>query len=78
MLYLTLAVLALVEIFILVAIIGVLGFWMKGADSLAFPGLGLIFATPLLLTLLIVAEVIMVICAAYLVRYIPIVRALLG
>ena len=57
---------------ILVAIIGVLGVWMKGADSIALPGLGIILATPLLLLLLIVVELILVILAAYLVRYIPI------
>ncbi|MDQ3668151.1 MAG: hypothetical protein M3410_16575 [Acidobacteriota bacterium] len=73
-----LILLILITAIILVAIIGVLGFWMKGADSIALPGLGIIVATPLLLILLIVVEIILVILAAYLVRYIPIVRELLG
>ena len=75
---LVLALLIIIAAVILVAIIGVLGVWMKGADSIALPGLGLIVATPLLLILLIVGEIILVILAAYLVRYIPIVRELLG
>ncbi len=75
---LVLVLLILIAAVILVAIIGVLGFWMKGADSIALPGLGIIVPTPLLLILLIVVEIILVILAAYLVRYIPIVRELLG
>ena len=78
MLNLMLAVLVASDIFILVVIIGVLGLWMKGADSVAFPGLGLIVATPLFLALLISAEVALVMCSAYLVRYIPIVSEFLG
>ena len=78
MLNLMLAVLALADIFILVVLIGVLGLWMKGADSLVFPGLGLIVATPLLLALLVTVEAALVVCSAYLVRYIPIVRESLG
>jgi hypothetical protein len=78
MVNLMLAVLALADIFTLLVIVGVLGLWMKGADSLVFPGLGLIVATPLLLALLITAEVALVVCSAYLVRYIPILSELLG
>ena len=63
---------------VLVAIIFVLGFWMKGAGAMALPGLGLIVATPLLLILLFVVEIILVVFAAYLVRYVPGVRELLG
>ncbi len=75
---LVLALLILISTVMLVAIIGALGFWMKGADSIALPGLGIIVATPLLLILLIVVEVSLVVLAAYLVRYIPIVQDLLG
>ena len=75
---LVLVLLIIIAAVILVAIIGLLGVWMKGADSIALPGLGIIIATPLLLILLIVVELILVILAAYLVRYIPIVRELLG
>jgi hypothetical protein len=34
--------------------------WLRGADNLAFPGLGLIVASPLLILLLAVLEVILV------------------
>jgi len=79
--YILLALLAIsviISIIILVLFIFLLGVWMKGSSSLAFPGLGLIVATPLVLILLLVAETIMVLIAAYLVRLIPIVRLLFG
>jgi hypothetical protein len=50
----------------------VIGVWMKGTSSLVFPGLGLIVATPIVLVLLLVVEIIIVFIAAYLVRLIPI------
>jgi hypothetical protein len=71
---LLLVLLILIAAAILVALIGVLGFWMKGADVIALPGLGLIIATPLILALLVTLEIGVVVLAAYLVRYIPIVR----
>ena len=37
--------------------------WLRGADNLAFPGLGLIVATPLLLILLAVVEIVAVFAA---------------
>lgn len=74
---LLLTLLILIAGMVLVAIIGVLGFWMKGASSIALPGLGIIVATPLLLMLLCVVEIILVVLAAYLVRYVPLVRELL-
>jgi hypothetical protein len=79
--YILLALLAIsviISIIILVLFILLLGVWMKGSSSLAFPGLGLIVATPLVLILLLVAETIMVLIAAYLVRLIPIARLLFG
>ena len=72
------AILIIISIIILVLFIFLLGVWMKGSSSLAFPGLGLIVATPLVLILLLVAETIMVLIAAYLVRLIPIARLLFG
>lgn len=36
-------------------LIGALGFWLKGADAIALPGLGLLIATPLLVAGLAVA-----------------------
>ncbi len=72
------AISVIISIIILVLFIFLLGVWMKGSSSLAFPGLGLIVATPLVLILLLVAETMMVLIAAYLVRLIPIVRLLFG
>ncbi len=37
--------------------------WLRGADSLAFPGLGLVVATPLLLILLAVVKIVVVFAA---------------
>ena len=75
---LILVLLILLAVAVLVAIIGALGFLMKGADSIALPGLGIIMATPLLLLLLSVAEIMLIVISAYLVRYVPIVREVLG
>ena len=63
---------------LLIPLIGALGFWLKGADSIALPGLGIIIATPLLVAALAVAEVGTVFCAAYCVRYLPVARMLFG
>jgi len=73
-----LAVSVIVSILILIMFILLLGFWMKGATSLMLPGLGVIVATPLVLILLMVVEIIMVLISAYLVRLIPIAGWLLG
>ena len=69
---LALGLLILLAVILLVAIIGVLGLWMKGVDAIAFPGLGIIVATGLMLGLLIIIEVACVISAALLIRSIPI------
>jgi hypothetical protein len=37
--------------------------WLRGADNIALPGLGLIFATPLLLLLIAIAEIVILIAA---------------
>ena len=63
---------------LLIPLIGALGFWLKGADSIALPGLGVIIATPLLVAALAAAEVGAVCCAAYCVRYLPVARMLFG
>lgn len=79
--YLLLALLAISVIsciLILILFIILLGLWMKGTSSLVLPGLGLIIATPLVLILLLVVEIVMVFIAAYLVRLIPIARLLFG
>ena len=79
--YLLMALLAIsiiIAVIIPIIFIGVLGAWMKGASSLAFPGLGLLVATPLILLLLFVAETFMVLVAAYFVRFIPIMQLMFG
>ena len=75
---LLLVLLILIATVILVALIGVLGIWMKGAHVIALPGLGLLIATPVILVLLVTLEIGVVVLAAYLVRYLPIVRELLA
>jgi hypothetical protein len=71
-----LVILYLLAAAILVPLILVLGFWLKGANSIALPGLGIIIATPLLLTLLVIAELGAIFSAAYCVRYLPTVSML--
>ncbi len=60
----------------MVALIFALGLWMKGVGSIALPGLGIIIGTPLFLILFSVAEVLLMLIAAYLVRFLPFVREL--
>lgn len=73
-----LVILYLIAAAILVPLIWVLGFWLKGADSIALPGLGIIIAPPLLVTVLVLAEFGAIFCAAYCVRYLPTVHMLFG
>jgi len=75
---LLLVILYLIAAAILIPLIWVLGFWLKGADSIALPGLGIIIATPLLVTSLVLAEFGAIFCAAYCVRYLPTVSMLFG
>lgn len=79
--YLLLALLAIsviVSILVLILFIIFLGLWMKNLTSLVLPGLGVIVATPLVLLMLLVVEIIMVLISAHLVRLIPIGRLLFG
>ncbi|HWT00298.1 MAG TPA: hypothetical protein VN256_08630 [Pyrinomonadaceae bacterium] len=76
MLKLALAASTLLAVAVLIALIGILGLWMKGVGSIAFPGLGVIVGTKLLLIALAAAEFSLVFVAAYLVRFLPLVRAL--
>ena len=78
LLFALLAISVIISIVILILFIILLGLWMKGTSSLAFPGLGLIVATPIVLVLLLVLEIIIVFIAAYLVRLIPIAHLLFG
>src|SRR5215204_447898 len=61
---------------LLIPLIGALGFWLKGANSIVLPGLGVIIATPLLVAVLVVAEIGAVCGAAYCIRYLPVARRL--
>ena len=63
---------------LLIPLILALGFWLRGAGSFALPWLGVIIATPLLVAALAVAEVGVVFCAAYCIRYLPVARMLFG
>lgn len=79
--YLLMALLVIsitIAVVILIIFIGVLGAWMKGASSLAFPGLGLLVATPLILLSLFIVETFMILVAAYFVRFIPIMQLMFG
>lgn len=68
---LALIFLTLIACVLLAAIILTLGLWMRGIDSIAFPGLGLIVATPLIAMTLLIVEAIVVTLTAFLIRYIP-------
>lgn len=61
--FLTLKVLA---VCISIALLLVAAGWLKGVDNIVFPGLGLIVATPLLLVLLALVEIIVVVAYAFL------------
>lgn len=78
MLKLALAASTLLAVAVLIALIGILGLWMKGVGSIAFPGLGVIVGTQVFLIALSIAELSLVFVAAYLVRFLPLVRALTG
>ena len=78
MLKLALAVSTLLAVAVLIALIGVLGLCMKGVGSIAFPGLGVLVGTKFFLIALAVIEVALVFLAAYLVRFLPLVRELTG
>ena len=73
-----LVILYLLAAAILIPLIGALGFWLKGVNAIALPGLGIIIATPLLVAALVLAEVGAVLCAAYCVRYLSVTRMLVG
>jgi hypothetical protein len=76
MLKLALVVSTLLAVLVLIALIGALGLWLKGVGSIAFPGLGIIVGTQMFLILLTLAEIFLVLIAAYLVRFLPLVRDL--
>ena len=71
MLNLALIFLTLLASVLLAALILTLGLWMRGIDSIAFPGLGLLVATPLIALALLIVEAMVVALTAYLIRYVP-------
>ena len=74
MLKIALVVVTLSAIIVLVALIAVLGLWMKDVGSIALPRSGLLVGTQLFLILLTLAEISLVLIAAYLVRFLPFMR----
>ena len=57
------ALLTLAAILISALTIGFLVIWWKGVDSILFPGLGLMVATPMIVLLLLIVEVVVVFLA---------------
>jgi hypothetical protein len=70
------ALLMLIASVLLVGATVTLGLWMRGASAIAFPGAGLLIATPLIFIMFLIAEAVVVVLAASLVRYIPLERLL--
>ena len=69
MINLIFSLLVLSAIVISLLMIGFLILWLKGADALAFPGLGLIVSTPLFTILLMILQFILVIAAIFVARH---------
>ena len=55
--------LKLLSLLIALVLLTVTAGWLRGADSLAFPGLGLVVATPVVVASLALVEIIIVIAA---------------
>jgi hypothetical protein len=69
MINLTFTLLILSAICISLLMIGFLILWLMGADVVAFPGLGLLVATPLFTILLAVLQLVLIIAAIFVSRY---------
>jgi hypothetical protein len=52
------AILTLAAILCALLAIGFIAFWLKGIKSILLPGLGLILATPLIISILLVVAVV--------------------
>ena len=65
------ALLMLIGSALLVGLTLTLGLWMRGASAIVFPGAGLVVATPLIVIVILLAEVVVIALAASLVRYMP-------
>ena len=55
--------LTLAAIFSSVIGIGFLFLWLKGIDSILFPGLGILLSTPVIVLLILILEVVLVLLA---------------
>ncbi len=71
MMSLMFTLLMLVASVLLVGVTVTLGMWMRGSSAVVLPGAGLIIATPLIFFMFLIAEAIVVVLAALLVRYVP-------
>ena len=54
-----------VAIIVSILTIGFLVMWWKGVEVIALPGLGVIIATPLIVGLLLVIEIVIVLLASF-------------
>lgn len=68
MLNVTIVVLMMLACVLLIAVIISLGLSLRGGMSVIFPGLGIVVAMPVLFVVLLMAEVCVVVLAAYLVK----------
>lgn len=59
------SLLILLSIIISLVVIGLLILWWRGIESLLFPGLGFVVATPVLVMLFLIAELIVVALAIF-------------
>lgn len=69
MLKFSLVLMTVISIIILVAIIGLSAFCIKGGTSIVIPGFGIVVSGSIFLCFLIFLEIITVALTAYLVRY---------
>lgn len=54
---------------LMIGVIFSLGMYMKGLTAIAFPGLGLIIATPVILAAFLTAEIVVVLLTARMVQH---------
>jgi hypothetical protein len=77
MLNLAFAAFTLAAIVLLVVLIWTLGLWMKNISVIALPGLGIMVGTRFAFFMECIAEIVLILIAAYLVRFLPFVRDLI-
>lgn len=77
MLNVSLAVFTLASILVLIALVLALGLWMKNIDAIALPGPGLLIGIRFAFFMECLAEIVFILIAAYLVRFLPFARNLI-